>query len=140
MNEQWRDVLNYEGYYEVSSLGSVRSLGGRRGSSKRFLKYADTKGYDSVCLSLKNRRKTFQVHRLVLDAFVGHQPSMEVNHKDGRKKNNSLSNLEWVSHKTNMGHAVETGLLNNKGKNHPMYKRKALLKLTIALSEAGELK
>lgn len=121
-NELWKPVKGYEGFYEVSNLGSVRSVGGRRGSSSRFLKYADTKGYDSVALSVNNKPKTFQVHRLVMDAFVGHKPELEVNHKDGNKKNNALYNLEWTSHQGNMEHALFNNLVNNKGEKHGMHK------------------
>lgn len=121
-NELWKPVLNYDGFYEVSSEGRVRSLGGRPGSSARVLKHADTKGYCSVSLSVGNKRKTFQVHRLVIDSFYGHMLFMEINHKDGNKKNNRITNLEWVSHKDNMTHAVNNSLVDNKGENHGMHK------------------
>ncbi len=121
-NELWLPVEDYEGYYEVSDSGRVCSLGGRRGSSKRILRQADTKGYRSVALSVKGKRKTWQVHRLVIDAFQGRRLFMEINHKDGDKTNNSNSNLEWVSHQGNMNHATKTSLFDNRGEKHGMHK------------------
>lgn len=121
-NELWRPVEGYEGYYEVSDKGRVRSLGGRRGSSERILKQASTKGYLSVALSVNNKRKTWQVHRLVIDAFQGNKLFVEINHKDGDKTNNHNYNLEWVSHQGNMDHAAKTSLFDNKGEKHGMHK------------------
>ena len=69
--------------------------------------------------------KTIKTHRLVLEAFIGPRPQgFECNHIDGRKKNNPLSNLEWVTHPENINHAWRTGLAREKGENHHNHKLK----------------
>lgn len=112
--EQWKDVSGYEGLYQVSDLGRVRSLdrvvncnGGTRRARGRVLTPSTVLGYCNVTLqdALTGRQKIYRVHRLVMLAFVG--PSdLEVNHKDGDKANNQLSNLEYVNSSENKRHAI----------------------------------
>jgi hypothetical protein len=108
MNE-WRDIRGYEGHYQVSNDGQVRSL--KRGP--RLMSQARSRGdYRQVNLYLYGRVKHFYVHRLVADAFLGPIPDgMEVNHKDGDKDNNCVANLEIVTSEANLRHARETGLV-----------------------------
>lgn len=121
--EIWKPVVNYDGFYEVSSRGSVRSLGGRRGSSKRILKQADVKGYLCLALSVNGVRRTRLAHRLVAEVFLDNPLGLtEVNHKDGNKRNNCVENLEWTTHADNIAHAVRTKLTDNTGQNHGMHK------------------
>lgn len=121
--ELWRPVKNYIGYYDVSSQGRIRSLGGRRGSSERVLKPANMKGYLCVSLSASGTKRTRLVHHLVAEAFIDNPNGLtEVNHIDGDKKNNHRHNLEWTSHADNIAHAVDTGLTDNKGEKHGMHK------------------
>lgn len=119
--ELWRTVLFYDGLYEVSNLGRVRSLGGRRGTSGKILKQGYIKGYACVSLSKNGVRTTYLVHRLVAESFLYNGDNLpEVNHKDGDKLNNSFTNLEWIDRDGNMKHAKDTSLVNNKGEKHGM--------------------
>jgi hypothetical protein len=105
--EVWAQVRGYEGVYEVSSLGAVRRCD-RYHASPRTLKPASKRGYLQVCLSMGGVMRTFTVHRLVCEAFIGPRPvGMDINHKNGDKADNSAPNLEYVTHAENMTHADE---------------------------------
>ena len=106
MEEIWKDIDGYEGKYQVSDLGRVRSMPrvaldtkGRRQQVKGIiLKPNDRKGYDSVRLRDNGRYDVFSVHRLVGMAFVpGYFDGAVINHKDENPKNNRADNLEWVT-------------------------------------------
>lgn len=103
--EQWKPVLGWEGIYEVSDMGRVkRVLATMRGAAGRCLNpITNPDGYFIVHLCNGPRKKTGWVHRLVLDAFVGPR-ELEVNHKNGNKKDNWLENLEWVTRSQNCWH------------------------------------
>jgi hypothetical protein len=115
---EWRPVAEYEGFYEVSSYGDVRSLDrkveGRGGGHKagQYRRFEITpKGYRRVALSRDGAQHTFMVHRLVAQAFIpnpGDKP--EVNHRNGDKADNRAENLEWATSSENQQHAYETGL------------------------------
>lgn len=113
MQEQWRAVPGYEGRYEVSDQGRVRSLPGRQAG--RVLKPGrQSQGYRSVVLydgSSPKKPKSHLVHSLVISVFGPLRPSPqhEVNHKDMDKDNNQISNLEWVTGSENIKHAVANG-------------------------------
>ena len=114
MKLEWRPVLGYEGFYEVSSDGQVRSVTrqvpyGRHGCTiykGRPLKtFSSKNGYKCVKLALRCNTKTAYVHELVLRAFVGPRPVIEerseIRHLDGNKNNNSLANLKYGTIKEN---------------------------------------
>lgn len=116
-NEIWRDIPGYEGHYQCSTLGRVRSLTkfviGYHGEKKRIGKILSQGNgkYLNVRLSVKNKAKTFLVHKLVAVAFVPNPHSMPtVNHEDGNKHNNHFKNLTWASHSDQIKHAIKTGL------------------------------
>lgn len=114
---EWRPVVGYEGLYEVSELGDVRSVAGsghlRDG---RTLKQGITRSYYAVCLYDKHTRATTHVHRIVADAFIPNPHNYpQVNHKNGIKTDNRAANLEWVTVSQNHKHAYETGLRSAKG-------------------------
>lgn len=118
MEEVWKDVKGYEGIYQVSNIGRVRSLDRWTNGLKHMFKRGcirkpfDTTGYDSVTLS-NSGDKTFMVHRLVADAFIPNPNKLPcVNHIDGNKKNNIVSNLEWVTYEENTHHAIRLGLID----------------------------
>lgn len=134
---EWRPIEGYEGLYEVSNKGRVRSLNYRHTGEAKILRLCKNKdGYLCVHLSKNGTRYAKQVHRLVASAFIpniGDKP--QVNHIDGDKTNNKVDNLEWVTGKENMQHAWNTGLSKmtedrkkkvseaNKGSKHPQAKR-----------------
>ena len=123
--EEWRDICGYEGYYQVSSFGRVRSLdryalsstGQNRLLRGKLIKLGKASGYFKVDLSLAGSSKTFYVHRLVAAAFIGVcVDGFQVNHDDGNKLNNHVGNLEYCTPKQNMQHAIKAGLkVHHKG-------------------------
>lgn len=116
--EVWKDILRFPGY-QISSHGRVRCFrsfnGGKITDKCRYLKPLINKdGYYYVDL-YKNRKQVHKrIHRLVADTFLGPNPDLVINHKDGIKTNNNLSNLEWVTPKENSKLASETGLYKTK--------------------------
>ena len=114
MKEEWKDVEGYEGLYKVSNLGRVYGV-----KFKRIrIPQEDRLGYLRVDLWKANKSKVHYVHRLVAQHFISKiADADEVNHIDGNKHNNIVSNLEWVSRDNNMKHAGRTELLNSKLSN-----------------------
>lgn len=109
MKEIWKDVSGFEGLYQVSNFGRVRSL--KFGKEKMMEGGITNKGYLQVTLSLNGRVKRYQVHRLVADVFISNPNNLpQVNHIDGNKTNNNVENLEWVTAKQNIHHAWNAGL------------------------------
>lgn len=99
MEEIWRDIEGYEGRYQVSNLGNVRSLNyNHRGIVKNLRQAEMSGGYLLVELSTGGKGKTFLVHRLVASAFIPNPDNHpEVNHKDENKRHNNANNLEWCT-------------------------------------------
>ncbi len=135
MSEVWKPIKGYEGIYEVSSLGRVRSLarlridrmGRRKPIPEKMLKMHDRKGYDSVTLQDMGRKAIMSVHRLVAMAFIPNPDNLPViNHRDENPKNNQVSNLEWcdISYNTRYGTGVERAQAKH------VYHRKAVEQLT----------
>lgn len=112
MEEIWRDVVGYEGFYKVSNFGNIASLNYKRSYKPKLMKPSrHHTGYNIVKLSDGARRKTKLVHVLVAQAFIPQIPGKRfVNHIDGNKSNNFVGNLEWVTVKENTTHAIRTGL------------------------------
>ena len=99
--EIWKSIADYEGLYEVSSLGRVKSL--KFGKEKILKPQKDGSGYLQVQLWRNGKMKAFKVHRLVAEAFLPNPLGLpEINHKDEVKTNNIVSNLEWASRWDNM--------------------------------------
>lgn len=121
--EIWKDVIGYEGLYQVSNLGRIKSLP-RNGTVKNtIILRTDGKLYDVVRLRKNDIPKPFLVHRLVAIAFIpNHENKPCVNHIDGIKHNNMLSNLEWVTRSENEKHAHVTGLKDFKKDKNPARK------------------
>ena len=117
-NEEWRDVVGYEGRYQVSSMGRVKSLerkvrhwrGGERIQKERILKPSnDRRGYLLVSLCDGEKRKTFSVHRLVCQAFHENPDNKpEVNHINENASDNRACNLEWCTRVENVNHGTRT--------------------------------
>ena len=106
MEEVWKDIEGYEGLYQVSNLGRVKSLSridslGRKYKEK-MLRQSNSRGYLHICLSKDNNRKGYQTHRLVAQAFVSNPKNKpQVNHIDEDKTNNQANNLNWMTSKEN---------------------------------------
>lgn len=137
MEEVWADIQSFEGYYQVSNLGRVRSLPRtvkmhRAGKTYdmhhngRILRQSVRKdGYPLVQIFKDSKYLTCVVHRLVAKAFLDNPLNLpEVNHIDGNKKNNKVNNLEWCTHSRNIKHAFETGLINKE--NMPCNRKRVL--------------
>ena len=118
--EYWSDIPNYEGYYQVSNHGNVRSLdrvikektGKTQTLKGRVLKQRiNPGGYHYIELGKNGNKATFAIHQLVAQAFIPNPNNKRtVNHIDGNKLNNSLANLEWSTYSENLEHAYKTGL------------------------------
>lgn len=113
LNEVWKDVLGYEGLYEVSNLGKVKSIK----NNKILADRKDNHGYFQVQLYKKGVGKSHKVHRLVLNSFSENKlKNLQVNHIDENKTNNNISNLEWVTPKENSNHGTRTARSAEKHK------------------------
>lgn len=108
MEEVWKDIVGYDGLYQVSNLGRVRSLNYRRtGKTKEMKPGTDKNGYRYICLMVEGKARYYKVHRLVYEAFVGPIPyGHEINHINEEKADNRVENLETVSHKDNINHGT----------------------------------
>lgn len=118
--EKWKDVKGYEGLYQVSNLGRVRSLDHYASNGytdilykgKILTAWLDSRKY-YLMVTMKN--KNYLIHRLVAQAFIPNPDNLpEVNHKDGNKANNCVDNLEWCTSKQNKEHAYKTGLYDTQ--------------------------
>lgn len=117
MKEIWKDIAGYEGKYQVSNRGRVRSLeyhnmrGIKRIGFLRPTVVGRGIGYLRVALSRKHKLTSFMIHRLVALAFIENPHNLpQVNHKDGNKHNNNVDNLEWCTNSYNQLHAYANGL------------------------------
>ena len=131
MKEEWRPVKGFEGLYEVSNLGRVRSLdrkytisreryhGGINKKGKIITGYKGEKHYCQVCLFREGKKSYAQIHRMVAEAFIPNpENKRQVNHKDGIKQNNVVTNLEWVTPSENILHSFEAGLNTHIGEKN----------------------
>lgn len=105
--EIWKDIEGYEGLYQVSNLGRVKSL---KFNKEKILKLLlDSKGYYKVNLYKNNKIKTYLMHRLIASAFISNPNNLpQVNHKDEDKTNNKVENLEWCTVDYNINYGTRT--------------------------------
>jgi hypothetical protein len=120
MTEVWIDISGYEGLYQVSNLGRVKSCekmifhfrGGLRKLKEKIRKpVTDNYGYIVIDLYKEGKGKLYKVHRLVGVAFIPNEEDKKfINHKNGIKNDNNVNNLEWCTHSENQIHAFKNGL------------------------------
>lgn len=112
MNEIWKDIKGYEGFYQISNTGKIKSLerlvpskikGTYQKIKEKIRKTSiTTAGYEYVVLAKNGKNKTLLVHRLVAETFIDNPNNKKcVNHKDENKSNNSVENLEWCDYEYN---------------------------------------
>lgn len=115
--ETWKNINGFEGLYEISTKGRIKSLGNGKSTNpnqclEKIIKTGLSRnGYIKCKLHKDGKRYYYNVHRLVALNFIQNiDNKKEVNHKDGNKKNNSVENLEWVTSSENQKHAFKNGL------------------------------
>jgi len=116
MSEMWKNIPLCKGKYQISSHGNIRSLIATKGGVRTTLlkTQVDSKGYKRIRISIDGDKRSYKIHRLVASAFIPNvEGKPQVNHMDGDKINNHVSNLEWVDNAENCRHAMETGLWTN---------------------------
>jgi len=136
INEEWRDAVGYEGFYQVSNFGNVRScdryvkcmnegVALLKGKARKICLSID--GYPRVTTRQSGKGRTETVHTLVAKAFLGDRPvGYHVNHLDGNKQNNFVGNLEYCTQSENQIHAYRLGLKKGlKGESSSRAKLKA---------------
>ena len=110
--EYWKPVVGYEGHYQVSNFGRVKSI---KFGKEIILKQNIRGGYYIVNLSKNGIVKTYLVHRLVAEAFIDNTDNLpEVNHKDENKLNNNVDNLEWCTHEYNINYGTRNKKVSKK--------------------------
>ena len=130
--EQWKDIPNYEGYYQISNLGRVKSLerilikNGKKCVYKALIKKTNIgkRGYWIVGFCKNKKESQKKIHRLIAESFI---PNFEnkphINHIDANKLNNDISNLEWVNNRENSCHKVKLSNFTSKYTGVSYFKR-----------------
>jgi hypothetical protein len=123
MGESWRDIVGYEGFYQISNLGNVKSLSRHRvvgfadyKSKEKIIKQSTNNGgYKYVWLHKNGKRKIYKIHRLVAMAFLKNPLNYRcINHKDENRQNNIVENLEWCNHSYNNSYGTRIDKFREK--------------------------
>lgn len=148
-NEIWRDIEGYEGLYQVSNLGRVKSLGNDKTKKEKILKFGKNKdGYLFVVLCKEGKRKNYTIHRLVANAFIKNPSNLTcINHIDEDKTNNLVSNLEWcdIAYNNMYGSRIKKAVENTDWKSvgrklaEKLTNRQDLSKQVFQYTKNGEL-
>ena len=122
---QWKEIQGYNGRYFISSNGQIKNKYGK------ILKPWIRNGYYTIGLMINKKRTNYYVHRLVAEYFLSNPDKQRnfVNHLDGDKLNNNVSNLEWCTRQENAQHAYETGLLVPTVENLVRFDRKPVIRI-----------
>ena len=138
MDEIYKDIEGYEGLYQVSNLGNVKSLNYHNTKKEKILKPAIRNWYLKVDLCKNNKKKTYFVHRLVAQAFIENPNNYSfVNHKDECKTNNVVENLEWCTQKynCNYGTGIERSAKSRSNQVYQYSKDGELISVWESISE-----
>lgn len=150
MKEIWKDIHNYEGLYQISNYGRVKSLERKVKNTKSSYRIVKEKilscnkcsnGYYYIILYKNQNKKTYRIHRLVADAFIPNNDNLlEVNHIDENKENNNVNNLEWCNHKYNMnyGTSIKRNAEKHKKQVIQYTKNNEIIKEYSSLKEASD--
>ena len=150
MKEIWKDIEGYEGYYQVSNIGRIKSLSREKimpngtlcFTKERILNLnKNINGYMSISLYKNNKRETFRIHRLVAIAFIQNPNNLpDVNHKDENKENNCVDNLEWCDKTYNNNYGTKKQRqIDTRSKNVYQYTLDGvLIKKWKSVKEASE--
>lgn len=145
--EIWKDIKGYEGIYQVSNYGRVKSLNYNKTNREGFMSFNNNgTGYLQVCLTKDKKYKKKLVHRLVAKAFIEKPIDKNyINHIDGNKSNNHVENLEWVTRSENQKHAYANGLIDkeklsnsHKGEKHHNYGKHLSDETKIKISNSNK--
>lgn len=123
MDEIWKDIIGYEGLYQISNLGRVKSLGNNKSRKEKILKLTKKRvkksTYYTVNLHKNGAVENFRVNRLVAQAFIPNPYNLsDVNHIDEDTLNNVVSNLEWLSHKDNCNYGTRNTRMSESNTNN----------------------
>lgn len=148
MSEEWRDIKGYEGLYQVSNLGRVKSLRYKRGKQEKILDgWISKEGYRKVSFYKDNKRKDYLVHRLVAESFIPNPNNKPfIDHIDTNRTNNKIDNLRWATQKENCNNVISkknyvdsskqlyisgksNRIIGAKGKDNPRSKK--IIQLTL---------
>lgn len=143
--EIWKPIQGYEGIYEISSLGRVKTLERRdcRGQYRKsiLLKAASVRGYLQIQLWNNRMSRIYKIHRLVAQVFIPNPENKpQVNHKNGVKTDNNVENLEWCTSLENIHHAQRIGIRDVVGAGNPAAKLKNNEVIEIFLSKSNQRK
>ena len=119
MMEEWKSIDGFEGFYEVSNFGNVRSLNYHNwGIVKNLTPTIDRYGYERVCLCKNGKQFNRLVHRMVATAFIGNPDNLpQINHLNEIKTDNRAENLEWCSAKDNVNHGTRNERMSKSKRN-----------------------
>lgn len=145
--EIWKDIPGYEGYYQASSFGQIKSFKRRGNWKDRILRPNRNRRYLIVNLKIPGvNTKELLVHRLIAETFISNPENKPiVNHKNGNKHDNHVDNLEWVTYSKNNQHAFDMGLISKENLARSHQKKidqfdsnNHLIKTWRSIKEAGE--
>jgi hypothetical protein len=128
--EIWKDIKGYEGLYQVSNLGNIKSLSreiicgnGRTLSKEKIFKFRNCDGYNRVHLMKYKKEKNLYVHRLVAEMFIPNPNNLPIiNHIDENRSNNHVDNLEWCTQKENVNHGTAIERMSKTRTGHEVKK------------------
>lgn len=140
IKEEWKDIKNYEGLYQISNLGRVKKI--NKSNIIICKPSIDTSGYKQIVLTKNKKRKSYKIHRLIAQAFIPNPNNLpQINHKDENKLNNDVSNLEWctLQYNCNYGSRNYRCTRHRQHKVQQYNKQNNLVREYLSLKEAEKI-